>query len=282
MNKVFFKSSVNMTEIKDNSVSLIITSPPYFNIKDYSKNGKQAQTHSAKNSNDIGAINEYSKYIEQMLLVWQECQRVLEPNGKLCINVPLLPMLKKDLSTHYNRHIFNLSSDIENSILKNTELFLMDIYIWNRINSHKKLMFGSYPYPKNFYAQNTSEFILVFVKDGKPKKVSREIKEKSKLTQNEWLEFTKHIWNIPSPNKSDIGYKDHPAIMPKEIPFRLIKMFSFENDIVLDTFAGSGTTLQMAKALNRQYLGYEIYPFYEKIINKKLEFSNIQEQQLFK
>ena len=131
-------------------------------------------------------------------------------------------------------------------------------------------MFGSYPYPRNLYAQNTSEFITIYVKDGKPKKVSNEIKEKSKLTQKEWIEFTKQIWDIPIPNKSDIAFGKHSAIMPEEIPYRLIKMFSFVNDIVLDPFTGSGTTLKVAKQLNRYYVGYEIMESYKEIIEKKL------------
>lgn len=94
-NKIFYKSSIKMNEIIDNSIDLIITSPPYFNIKDYSKNGYQNITHSKLKSQDLGALNNYNEYIEGLLKVWKECHRVLKPNGKLCINVPLMPMLKK-------------------------------------------------------------------------------------------------------------------------------------------------------------------------------------------
>lgn len=94
-NKIFYKSSIKMNEIIDNSIDLIITSPPYFNIKDYSKNGYQNITHSELKSQDLGALNNYNEYIEGLLKVWKECYRVLKPNGKLCINVPLMPMLKK-------------------------------------------------------------------------------------------------------------------------------------------------------------------------------------------
>lgn len=271
-NKVFYKSSQKMDEIPDNSIDLIITSPPYFNIKDYSKDGYQKNNHSEKVEGQIGDINDYEKYLEELLKVWKECERVLVPNGKLCINVPLLPMKKKEFNTHYTRHIFDLNADIQNTILKNTNLFLFDTYIWNRKNSTKRLMFGSYPYPKNLYAQNTSEFITIYVKDGKLKPVSKEIKEKSKLTQEEWRKFTKQIWDIPIPNKSDIAFGKHSAIMPEEIPYRLIKMFSFVGDVVLDPFAGSGTTLKVAKELERFYIGYEIMPFYKEIIDKKLSF----------
>lgn len=271
MNQIFYKSSTNMSELDNSSVNLIITSPPYFNIKDYSKNGTQDIQHSKISKEDIGGVQSYDEYIQQMLDVWKECERVLIPNGKLCINVPMLPMLKKDLNTHHNRHIFDLKSDIEYSILKNTNFFLMDLYIWNRINSTKKLMFGSYPYPSNFYAQNTSEFIVIFVKDGKPNSINKDVKEKSKITQEEWTTFTKQIWDIPIPNKKDLAFGEHSAIMPEEIPYRLIKMFSFINDLVLDPFAGSGTTLRVAKQLNRQYVGYEIYKHYERTINAKLQ-----------
>ena len=274
LNQVFYKSSEKMSELPDCSVDLIITSPPYFNIKDYSKNGYQNEIHSKSDNADLGNLKNYNDYIKGLLKVWKECFRVLKPNGKLCINVPLMPMLKKDLNTHYNRHIFDLQSDIQNSILKNTNFFLMDLYIWNRTNTSKNLMFGSYPYPRNFYAQNTSEFITIFVKDGKSTFVRPEIKEKSKLSQQEWVEFTKQIWNIPIPNKNDIAFGRHPAIMPEQIPYRLIKLYSFVGDIVLDPFTGSGTTLKVAKELNRNFVGYEIYEFYKDIISEKLNNAN--------
>lgn len=317
---VFYKSSLNMSEIADLSVDLIITSPPYYNIKDYSKDGYQTTRHSKpfnlanhvnynimggsdysslksslhkynktftantliefdstnNNNIDLGSLDDYSVYIITLLKVWKECERALKPNGKLCINVPLMPMLKKDLNTHYNRHIFDLQSDIQQSILKHTKLFLMDLYIWNRTNPTKKLMFGSYPYPRNFYAQNTCEFIAVFVKDGKAQNnITQEIKDKSKLSQNEWVEFTKQIWDIPIPNKSDLAFGKHSSIMPEQIPYRLIKLFSFVGDVILDPFAGSGTTLKVAKELKRHFIGYEIYEAYKDIIESKLRSANV-------
>ncbi|MGL2650117.1 Card1-like endonuclease domain-containing protein [Helicobacter pylori] len=220
INKVFYHSSTNMNEVPDNSVDLIITSPPYFNIKDYAKNGTQDLQHSAQHVEDLGALEKYEDYLLGLLKVWLECYRALKPNGKLCINVPLMPMLKKVLNTHYNRHIFDLHADIQHSILhdlNNTlenkpKMFLLDVYIWKRANPTKRLMFGSYPYPRNFYAQNTIEFIRVFVKDGKPKQPTEEQKEQSQLTQEEWVEFTKQIWEIPIPNKNDIAFGKHAAL----------------------------------------------------------------------
>jgi len=273
LNKVFFKDARKMAELPDNSVHLIVTSPPYFNIKDYSLDGYQKNKKSEKEKGQIGDVADYKKYISEMLKVWQECHRVLKPNGKLVVNSPLMPMLKKNFNTHYNRDIFDINSDIENSILNNTGLFLLDVYIWNRTNPSKKLMFGSYPYPRNFYAQNTIEFITVYVKDGASENnLPKEIKEKSKLTEKEWIEFTKQIWNIPIPGRGDMAFGEHSAIMPEEIVRRCVRLFTYVDDVVLDPFAGSGTTLKVAKELKRNYVGYEISKSYERIINLKLQF----------
>lgn len=273
VNSVYFRDARKMRELPDESVQLIITSPPYFNIKDYSKDGHQKDTGGDKQTGQIGDIPEYEKYIAEMLKVWKECERVLKPNGKLIINTPLMPMLKKNFNTHYNRHIFNIDSDIQHSITHKTGLFLLDIYLWNRTNPTKKLMFGSYPYPRNFYAQNTTEFITVYVKDGKPERPSKENREASKLTQKEWVEFTKQIWNIPVPNKKDMAFGEHSAIMPEEIVERSVRLFSCVGDLVLDPFTGSGTTLRVAKELKRDYVGYEISPTYKSIIELKLGIS---------
>ncbi|MBU4369966.1 site-specific DNA-methyltransferase [Patescibacteria group bacterium] len=270
-----------MSEIPSESIHLIVTSPPYFNIKDYSKDGYQNNRISDKKKGQIGDIQDYRTYIQAMLKVWRECERVLKPNGKLVINAPLMPMIKRDLSTHYNRHIFDINADIEHSILNNTKLFLYDIYIWSRTNSSKRLMFGSYPYPRNFYTQNTSEFITVYVKDGKPdNNVSEEIKNQSKLTEKEWIEYTKQIWNMPIPAKNDIAFGKHSAIMPEEIVKRCVKLFTFVGDVVLDPLAGSGTTLKVAKELGRYYIGYEIMTTYKNVIEQKLAKAKSKQKQI--
>ena len=271
LNKVFYKTSTHMDEIPDNTVHLVVTSPPYFNIKDYAKDGYQERIHSKKNAADLGNKPSFAAYIEELCDVWKECFRVLKPNGKLCINVPLMPMLKREMHTHYNRDILDLQASIQSSILHNTSFHLMDLYIWNRSNPSKRLMFGSYPYPRNFYAQNTCEFITIFVKDGPPNNnVTTEIREASKLTLKEWIEYTKQIWNIPIPGKNDLAFGKHSAIMPEEIVRRLVKLYTFQKDIVLDPFTGSGTTLKVAKELHRQYIGYELYEYYKQIIDLKL------------
>ena len=263
-----------MDEVPDESVDLIVTSPPYFNVKDYSRDGYQKRNHSAKNESQIGDLNDYREFIAELLKVWRECERTLKPNGKLVINTPLMPMKKADYSTHYNRHVFDLNSDIQNSILyqENTAMYLYDVFIWDRTNPSKKLMFGSYPYPRNFYAQNTSEFITVYVKDGIPiRNIPKTTKEASRLSEKEWVEYTKQVWRLPIPGKNDIAFGDHSAIMPEEIVYRCVRLFTFVGDVVLDPFAGSGTTLKVAKENDRHFIGYEIMKSYKSVIDKKLK-----------
>lgn len=274
LNKVFYKNAQNMSEVPDETVDLIVTSPPYFNIKDYAKDGYQKNSNGKQHKEQLGDIDDYQLFINELLKVWNECERVLKPNGKLIINTPLMPMKKADYSTHYNRHIFDLNSDIQHSILyqEKTKMFLYDVYIWDRTNPSKKLMFGSYPYPRNFYAQNTSEFVTVYVKDGDPiNNLPKKIKEASKLTEKEWVEFTKQIWRIPIPGKNDIAFGDHSAIMPEEIVYRCVRLFTYVGDVVLDPFAGSGTTLKVAKEEGRNFIGYEVMKSYKEVVDKKLK-----------
>ena len=125
-NKVYLTDSRDMRELPDGSVGLIVTSPPYFNIKDYSKDGRQENSHSSSHAKQIGDIADFETFIEELVTIWKECFRTLKPNGKLIINVPLMPMLKAEFTTHENRHIFDLNAAIQNSIIKNIE---NDIYI---------------------------------------------------------------------------------------------------------------------------------------------------------
>ncbi len=276
INKVFYRNAQNMSEVPDEIVDLIVTSPPYFNIKDYAKDGYQKSSNSEKHKEQLGDIDDYKLFIKELLKVWKECERVLKPNGKLVINTPLIPMKKADYSTHHNRHIFDLNSDIQHSILyqKKTKMFLHDVYIWERTNPSKKLMFGSYPYPRNFYAQNTSEFITVYVKDGNPiNDLPKKIKEASKLTQKEWVEYTKQVWRMPVPGKNDAAFGDHSAIMPEEIVYRCVRLFTYTDDVVMDPFAGSGTTLKVAKEEGRNFIGYEVMSSYKEVIEKKLKLA---------
>ena len=243
-----------MNDIIDESIRLIITSPPYFNAKNYDH-----QDQIGLNSNS------YAKYISSMNPVWRECFRVLKPNGKLCINSPILPMDKQTMSTHHNRDYLNINNDIENNILNTTEFFRYDLIIWDK-GSTDQLMMGSYPHPPNFYGLNTIEFINIFVKDGKPEKIDNKTKNKSKLSKDEWRKYISSIWKFPPEHD-----RAHPAPFPVELPFRLIKLFSFTNDIILDPFMGSGTTALAAKMVERHFLGYELNKNYIKLGEKRLK-----------
>jgi len=127
---------------------------------------------------------------------------------------------------------------------------------------------GSYPYPSNGMIEIDYEFILIFKKPGKPEKVPKEIKEKSKLTKEEWKEYFSGHWRIPG-----VRQKEHQAMFPEEVPKRLIKMYSYVNDTVLDPFLGSGTTAKVALELQRNVIGYEINSAFIPIIMNKISKS---------
>jgi hypothetical protein len=128
---------------------------------------------------------------------------------------------------------------------------------------------GSYPYPPNGMIEIDYEFILIFKKPGKSSKVSSEIKEKSILTKEEWKEYFNGHWYFKGEKQAE-----HEAMFPDELPYRLIKMFSFVGDTILDPFLGSGTTLKVALELERNAIGYEINPDFLEVINKKLNTIN--------
>ena len=154
-----------------------------------------------------------------MQSVWAECARVLRPNGKLCINAPIMPIPKEIIKQH-TRHLKNIAFDMEHGILAATELERYALFIWQKQTS--KMMFGSYPYPGNIIENNTIEFINVFVKAGVPTKVLKEVKEASKLTQEEWIDLTRQIWWIYPDDVTRNGH--HPAPFPELLPMRLIKI----------------------------------------------------------
>jgi DNA modification methylase len=258
--KIICGNSKSMKEIPDESIRLIVTSPPYFTMRDY---GHPEQIGLSDGS--------YENYLESLLEVWKECYRVLKPNGKLCINAPLLPMSKKEMNTHHSRDILNINNDIEFTILKNTEFYRYNTMIWDKGNTDKMMM-GSCPYPPNILFFNTIEFINVFVKDGKPEIVDKQIKEQSRLDKSEWYKYIQSIWKIqPESNRK------HPAPFPVEIPLRLIKLFSFVGDVILDPFMGSGTTAIAAIQIRRHYIGYDINENYVKMAEDRIKNFTIQE-----
>lgn len=234
--------------IDDNSIDLVITSPPYWNAVTYDK---------SKN------INDYEEYLNELVDIFLECERVLRPNGKLVINTPLMP-IPQDVIKQDVRHLKDISSDLSSLLINKTNLNLYSTYIWKKQTS--KLMFGSYPYPGNLLENNTVEFIRTYVKPGKSKKYPQYVKDHNKLKRYEWIDLTQQIWFMMP---EDVNRKkNHPAPFPEKLPARLIRMYSmgainsFEGDIILDPFVGTGTTCVVAKKMNRRFIGIDISSSY--------------------
>ena len=250
---IIIGDSRNMNELKNESVHLIITSPPYWQLKDYG-NGSQ-----------IGFNDSYEDYINNLNLVWKECYRVLHKGCRLCVNIGD----QFARSVYYGRYKV---IPIREEIIKFCETIgfdYMGAIIWQKVTTCNTTggatIMGSFPYPRNGIIKLDYEFILIFKKLGDPPKVGREIREKSKLTLEEWNEYFYGHWNFPGERQDK-----HLAMFPEELPKRLIKMFSFVGDTVLDPFLGSGTTCLATKKLDRNSIGYEINEDFLPIVKEKL------------
>ncbi len=253
---IYIKSSQDMSDVKDSSVNLVITSPPYWTLKDYG-NDEQIGTGSSS----------YEAYIEELNNVWRECIRVLAPDGKLCINI--MPFLLTGKAARFDRRETRLVlDDISRFMFETNEMYQFGLFIWDKRKIARFSSFGSYPYPPNIFTTYPYEWITVFSKKGKRNPVPKEIKEKSKITTKEWQDWAiNSIWEMqPAKAKSE----EHPAPFPDELPKRLIKLYSFYGDTVLDPFMGTGTTAKMALALGRKAIGYELNPDYAPLIKRKL------------
>lgn len=263
--KIYIGDSRNMKDIPDGSVNLIITSPPYGALKDY------------ENTDQIGLNQSYQDYIKNLNKVWAECVRVLAPDGKLCINI--MPLFESGEKTHFGRRITHtVISDLEAFMNSTGVMFTFALYIWDKRKITRFSSFGSYPYPTNIFSTFPYEWIVVFCKKGKRPNVSAEIKEKSKLTHKEWADWAVNsFWEMqPAKAKSE----KHPAPFPKELPHRLIKLYSFYGDTVLDPFMGTGTTAEAAIELGRNAIGYEINKEYLPLIENKVKKAQNELQKL--
>ncbi|HRC78363.1 MAG TPA: DNA methyltransferase [Bacteroidales bacterium] len=252
--KIIIGDSRNMEEIADESIHLIVTSPPYWQLKDYG------------NENQIGYNDTYEEYINNLNLVWSECHRVLHKGCRLCINIGD----EFARSVYYGRYkVIPIRTEII-KFCENYGFDYMGSIIWQKVTTCNTTggatIMGSYPYPRNGIIKLDYEFILIFKKYGNAPNVSKEIKELSKLTNEEWNQYFVGHWNF-SGEKQD----KHLAMFPEELPKRLIKMFSFVGETILDPFLGSGTTSLAAKKLNRNSIGYEINEDFLPIIKEKLD-----------
>jgi DNA modification methylase len=255
--KIIIGDSRKMAEVEDKSVDLVVTSPPYWHIKDY---GVQGQ---------IGYGQSLHEYLKDLYRVWKECYRVLKPGRRLCINIG--DQFARAIV--YGRYkIIPLHAEFI-AQCENIGFDYMGSIIWQKKTTMNTTgganVMGSYPYPPNGMVEIDYEYILIFKKPGRSPKVSKDVKEKSKLTKEEWKEYFSGHWYFGGARQ--IG---HEAMFPEELPKRLIKMYTFVGDVVLDPFLGSGTTVKVALDLERNAIGYEINESFLDIIKSKLGFND--------
>jgi DNA modification methylase len=242
-----------MKRVADESVHLIVTSPPYWQLKDYGTAGQ------------IGFDDTYEAYVNNLNLVWRECCRVLHKGCRMCVNVGD----QFARSVYYGRYKV---IPIRAEIIKFCEamgLDYMGAVIWRKVTtcntSGGATVMGSFPYPRNGILKLDYEFILVFRKHGRAPSVGKAVKERSRLTHDEWNTYFSGHWTFPGERQ-----QDHPAAFPVELPRRLIRMFSFTGDTVLDPFLGSGTTCFAASELGRNSVGYEMNRDFLPVIRSRL------------
>lgn len=253
--------SRNLSLIPDKSVHLIITSPPYWQLKDYG------------NDRQIGFHDSYESYINNLNIVWSECNRVLHDGCRLCINIGD----QFARSVYYGRYKV---IPIRTEVIRFCETLGMDYMgavIWQKQTTMNTTgggaVMGSFPYPRNGILKIDYEFILIFKKQGKAPVPSADQKKLSEMTKEEWNTYFASHWTF-SGAKQD----GHIAVFPEELPHRLIKMFSFAGETVFDPFMGSGTTALAARNLQRNSIGYEINPdfvgFYKQKVDNASLFDN--------
>lgn len=255
--------SRNLSLMPDKSVHLIITSPPYWQLKDYGNDGQ------------IGFHDSYESYINNLNMVWAECNRVLHDGCRLCINIGD----QFARSVYYGRYKV---IPIRTEIIRFCEALGMDYMgavIWQKQTTMNTTgggaVMGSFPYPRNGILKIDYEFILIFKKQGKAPVPAIEQKQCSEMTKDEWNTFFASHWNFGGAKQDG-----HIAVFPEELPRRLIKMFSFAGETVFDPFMGSGTTALAARNLQRNSIGYEINPdfrkFYEEKVSSSISFGKVE------
>ena len=242
VDQFFQKDSRTMQEIHDNTVSLIITSPPYNVNKAYGEYG------------DNSGLDDYLQYLDE---VWQECLRILRPGGRLCINIanigraPFIP-----LEAYIAERCIALG------------FFMRGQIIWDKGASvGASTAWGSWLSPSNPTLRDVHEHILVFSKGTNQLKKAIDSGDPD-ITKDEFLEYGKSIWVMTTANAKQIG---HPAPFPIELPHRCIKLYTYPGDLVVDPFAGSGTTCIAAKDAGRHWIGYDVDKNWVDLANKRLE-----------
>ena len=238
LDKIFCKTSENMEELPDNSVHLMVTSPPYNVGKEY---------------DDNLTLQEYRQFLKQ---VWGEVYRTLVPGGRACINIanlgrrPYIPL-----------HAFIVEDMLDLGFLMRGEI------IWNKATSSSpSTAWGSWLSAANPTLRDIHEYILVFSKGMFSRKNAS--RRRSTISREEFLEFTKSVWKFPAEPAHAVG---HPAPFPVELPYRLLQLYTFKGEVILDPFIGSGQAAMAAIKTNRHYVGYEINEEYVKLAERRIQ-----------
>ncbi len=237
LNQIYCKSSENMSEIPDSSIHLMVTSPPYNVKKEYDK--------------DLSL----SDYRDLLRTVFTQTHKKLVTGGRACVNIANLGR-KPYIALH--GHIIEDMLEIG--------YYMRGEIIWNKASSASpSTAWGSWMSAANPVLRDIHEYILVFSKGSFSRRRNR--KENS-IKKEEFLEWTKSVWTFPAVSAKSIG---HPAPFPEELPYRLIQLYTFKNDVVLDPFCGSGTTCLVALKSGRSYIGYDIEEEYVELANNRIE-----------
>ena len=249
--RIVIGDSRNMAEVAPGAVDLVVTSPPYWHIKDYGVPGQ------------IGYGQTLHRYLKDLNLVWAECRRSLRAGGRLCINIGD----QFARSALYGRYrVIPLHAEVI-AQCENLGFDFLGSIIWQKKTRMETTggapVMGSYPYPPNGLVELDYEFIHIFKKPGGPRKVPAEVRQASRLSRVEWKEFFSGHWRFAGARQAG-----HEARFPAELPRRLLKMFTFVGDTVLDPFLGSGTVLGVGLKLGRNVIGYEINPDYLGMIEQ--------------
>lgn len=242
--------------LDDNSVHLVVTSPPYWNLKRYNESPDQ-----------LGHIQDYEAFLFELEKVWRHVYRILVPGGRLVCVVGDVCVARRDFGRHL---VFPLHADIC-VMCRRIGFDNLNPIIWHKIaNASYEVTNGSKflgkPYEPNAIIKNDMEFILMQRKPGGYRKPSESQREASKIRKEDFDRWFQQIWNI-----TGASTKHHPAPYPLELAARLVRMFSFVGDTVLDPFCGSGTTMVAALKLGRNSIGVEIDPEYCRMAARYLK-----------
>lgn len=243
--------------IPSDSVHLVVTSPPYWTLKEY-----------PENQNQLGMISDYDAFHDELDKVWRHCLRVLVPGGRLVCVVGDVCLSRRK---HGKHSVMPMHADIVVRARRIGFDNLTPIFWYKIANANYEVENGSSflgkPYEPNAIIKNDVEFILMLRKPGGYRQPTEEQREASKLSKEEYQEWFQQVWNRLTGEST----KYHPAPFPEELAYRLVRMFSFVGDTVLDPFMGTGTTLLAASRCGRNSIGVEVEPSYLKMARARLE-----------